>query len=94
MIRYRPNLKTVSLSLKEELIFDSMEEMKDHILDRWQRISAFLGAREPISREDILIGEAEKEILPTGWQTIREVYITRMTDVIYDRPKCIGFCGE
>ena len=93
MIRFRPECASLSLSLRQEQIFDSMEDMLQYVNETWSRVSCFLGS-EPLRPEEIVI-EYESEIdRRIGWKNVRSVSIRRMIDSVYSVPMCIGYCGE
>ena len=94
MIRYRPRRATLSLSVKDELVFDSLEDLHAYVLDRWRRVAAFLGASDPIRPEEVVICEASGDDPIIGLRNVRMICVTRTAGVSYPVPHCIGFCGE
>ena len=87
MIRFRPARPSVTASLKDEHVFDTMEEMKDHIYSVWSRFYAYVGAAAPLRPDEILIGEARGDDALTGYRNVRQICISRAD-------RCIGYCGE
>ena len=81
MIKYSPVRETLSASIKEEQVFDTVEEMKQYIFDWWSRIIV----RKPLKPDDIRIEES-------GWNDFRIGYTNRRT--VFIRQSAIGFCGE
>ena len=94
MIRFRPKRRTLTLSLKDELIFEDLDAMLRHVLDHWGRVADFLGASRPIRPEDIIIGEPTGDDPLIGLRNVRTVSVTRTVDAVYTVPMCIGVCGE
>lgn len=94
MIRYCPKRCTVSLSIKDELLFDSLEDLKAHVLDRWQRIASYLGSSDPIRLDDIIIMEPYGDDPLIGLHNARKICVTRTAGPVYPFPLCIGVCGE
>ena len=81
MIKYSPVRRTLSASIKEEQVFDTVEEMKQYIFDWWGRILV----RRPLKPEDIIIEESGSNDLRIGYKNRRTVFI---------RQSAVGFCGE
>lgn len=93
MIRYRPNVKSISLSVRSELCFDSYDDLLSYLFTSWSRVLTFMGASRPLCPEEILISDVQGND-PAGYKNARLVFVTRMTDRTYKTPQCIGFCGE
>ena len=89
-----PKRKTPSLSLKDEQIFDSVDDLKLHIHKIWCKVSAYLGEFEPIHPDEIVISDIIGNDPIIGLKNVREVCVKRTTDIIYKDPLCIGYCGE
>lgn len=94
MIKYRPQRGSLSLSLKEERIFDTVDDMKQHVFDEWRRACDFLGGKPPFTMDDIVIGEIIGDDSRIGWKNVRHVCIRRLLGELYRAPQCIGWCGE
>ena len=85
MIRYRPSRSSLSASLKEELIFSSLDEVLQHVFNKCVSFSVFVGSPPP-SFSDLAVVSLSGNNRLTGYQnermiTLRNVY-------------CIGYCGE
>jgi len=93
MIRFRPECESLSLSLRGEQVFDSMEEMLQHVHETWSRVSCFLGS-EPLRPDEIVIADESEIDRRIGWKNVRSISIRRMIDTVYSVPMCIGYCGE
>ena len=91
MIRYRPHRSTISASLKDEQIFDSVEEMLSYVFDAWSRVVLFLGAEIPPSQDEILIGEDGCHNPLVGYVDEHKVFVPRLTDKLHRVPLCIGY---
>ena len=91
MIKFRPNFRSVSASLKDEMIFDSFEAMIAHVYDSWSRVVSYMEA-SPFRPEEILIGDRVAYDPRTGWRNVRPITVTRFADA--PGAICIGFCGE
>lgn len=94
MVRFRPACRPPSLSLKNEHVFETHEDMIRFLFESWSRVVSFMGAAEPFRQEEILITEARDDDPLLGYKNLRRVCVTRMADKIYKTPQCIGFCGE
>lgn len=94
MIKYRPNMDILKYSLREEEIFDTVDDMLLFVFEHWRRVVAFMGAKEPFRPDEITIGSAGTENRLTGWKEEHMVFVRRMTDRVFSNPMCIGFCGK
>lgn len=94
MIRYRPNVKPVSLSVRSEQCFDSLDDLLLHLFHSWNSVLSYMGSSRPLLPEEILICDAHGDEPATGYKNVRRVCVTRMMDQTYKTPQCIGFCGE
>ena len=93
MIRFCPRRVSLSLSLKDELLFESMDDLTHYVLDRWRRLSAYLDAADPIRPEEIVISDPVNFHL-IGLRNTRQVLVLRTVNTVYKKPLCIGYCGE
>ena len=84
MIRYLPMRQTPSASVKDEQIFDTLDQMKLYILDYMGRIARYIG-HDPFLPGDIVFQDASEYDIVFGIKHARSVYLKTM---------CIGFCGE
>lgn len=94
MIRYRPNMDNIKYSLREEQIFDTVDDMLLYVFDHWSRVVSFMGARKPFRMEEIIISDLGRENALTGWKDEHMILVHRMKDNIFPLPICIGYCGE
>ena len=94
MIKYRPRRRSVSLSLKEEILFDSMEDLIKHIHERWSHVVSFVGSHDPFRMDEILISDVQGDDPLTGYKNGRLIFVTRMSDSVCHKPFCVGYCGE
>lgn len=94
MIRYRPAFPSLSASLKAEETFDTMDDMLRYVLDHWRLVFSFVGGTVPFQSDEITLGEVLGDDPRSGYLNMRRVFVTRMSDVVYPSPLCIGFCGE
>lgn len=85
MIKYRPNRKTVSMSIKEELLFNTVEEMNLYICDHLNRILHFIDSTHTVSSVDIVFGIPTSFDPFTGWSHVRKISVGNFI---------VGFCGE
>ena len=94
MIRYRPNVFPISLSVRNEQCFDSVDDLLLHLFERWNRVLSYMGASIPLRPDEIMISDVQGDDPASGYKNVRSVFVTRMTDKCYKTPQCIGFCGE
>ena len=94
MIKYRPQRGSLSSALKDEQIFNTMDDMKQYVYEEWRRACDFLGGKPPFKPEDIVIGEILGDDNRIGWKNVRHVCIKRLLGDVYKTPQCIGWCGE
>ena len=87
MIKYRPHRGSLDESMKEEKIFNTIDEMKDHIISEWKM------GEVPFSKEDIIIDDDHGKNRRIPWKETRYVCVKRMGKIIYDTPQCIGMCS-
>lgn len=94
MIKYRPKMDNLKYSLRDEQIFDSMEDLIQYVFDGWRRVVSFMGSREPFRSDEIMISEIQGDDPRIGYKNVRLVCVSRMADIVYKSPRCIGYCGE
>jgi hypothetical protein len=87
MIRYVPNHSTISLSLKDEQIFESVEEMLQYLFDSWSRVVAYIGDKRPLRREEITVSKPLYNVPMFGLKNLYKVQNSRL-------PFCAGYYGE
>lgn len=89
MIIYRPHRGRLHDAMAEAKEFDSIEDMKNHIVEDW---------RGYVSFEDIVLSDEVHEDNRVGWHDVHYVCTKRMGDrdyiAIYNCPQCIGMCSE
>lgn len=91
MIRYRPYRVTLSASIKDEQIFDTMEDLLSYVVDYWGRVIRFMGGKNPLEPGEIFIGDAGRRNPLTGYKNEHMVFASRMTDTAQRVPLCIGY---
>lgn len=84
MIKYRPQRFSLSASVKDEQLFDTLDQMKLFILNTSGRIALYIG-KKPFLPDDILIGDITGDDPVVGWKNVRPVCL---------KNTCIGYCGE
>ena len=89
MIKYRPNRNTLSLSIKEEQIFDTMEDLLHFVYEHLKRVFAFIESEEPVFPEQIIVGDEGHDEPLIGWKNVRSISVIR-----FSSPRTIGYCGE
>lgn len=96
MIIFRPNRRMLDEAMAEAKKFDTVEEMKEHIVKVWHE--GWDGPEELFTVDDIVIDEksAVKDDR-IGWEDSMYVCVKQMgkTDYIkkYGIPQCIGMCA-
>jgi Zn-dependent peptidase ImmA (M78 family) len=84
-INYRPQRNSLSGSMKDSRIFDSIEHMKLFIVEEQNRINRYIGLKGILDTEDVKLHRKEDYESLTGWKNFREVVLNGKT---------VGFCGE
>ena len=92
MIKYRPERKSLTASLKDELFFNTLAELMQYIYEDWRRVVAYMGGK-PFRREEITIRNALDDPR-AAWNGTYPVCVTRMIDHIHETPLCIGYFRE
>lgn len=87
-IIFRPQRGSLDAAMAEAKVFDSVEEMKQYIVD-------FYFFKHPrFEVEDIIIDdEAISEEAENGWRDTRYVCVKRWYGKTLDYPQCIGMCA-
>lgn len=83
MIRYCPQRRTTSLSLKEEQLFDSVEEMLQYVYSRCVAFSAYVGSQPP----------APEDLAVVPFSGFPHFYRDECM-VTLRRDFCVGYCGQ
>ena len=81
MIVYRPKRKTLSASAKEELFFETIDDMILHLFHLYRRVSNYIGAVQPFMADDIILDG-------------NLVKIRRLSGTVYNTPHCVGLFVE
>ena len=94
MIIYRPHRGSLIDAMKEAKEFETLDEMKDYIVDDWDGF---------IKKDDIVLSEETHDDNRIGWKNVKHVctkgileYDGTYKDYIklYNTPQCIGMCSE
>ena len=96
MIIFRPHRKLLDEAMAEAKEFNTVEEMKEHIVKLWHE--GWGGYKELFTVDDIVINEEsavnDERI---GWEDSMYVCVKRMGDEDYMKkygtPQCIGMCA-
>ncbi len=96
MIIFRPHRRTLDEAMAEAKEFDSVEEMKKHIVKLWNE--GWSGSKELFTADDIVINEKSAvNDDRIGWEDSMHVCVKRMGDEDYMKkygtPQCIGMCA-
>lgn len=89
MIKFRPERASLSMSIKEEQIFASMEEMVNHVYERCKLVVDYIGSCEPLHTHDIIVGTPCGSDARIGWDNVRTIFVRRNSNLII-----VGYCGE
>lgn len=92
MIRYRPVRYSLTASLKDEELYETVGEMLACVFDSWQRIVLFMGSTRPFRAEEMMICGAGRPNPMTGYKDEHRILVRRMTDRDSHKPICIGYC--
>lgn len=85
MIRFRPSRGSLSASLKEEQIFSSLDELLDHMLEKFLVYTNYIGSNPPVLSDFDVVSLSGDNCF-TGYHD--ECMIT------FRRVYCVGYCGE
>ncbi len=87
MIKYRPNRDSLANALKETKTFDTIDAMFDYLVTtRYTKFLVELFTKNDLSIEDGIWYDDR-----CNWNT-QYVCVSRMGNVIYTCPQCIGMC--
>ena len=92
MIRYRPIRNTLTASLKDEELFNTVGEMLSSVHDSWRRVVLFMGSHRPFRAEEMVICGAGRPNPMTGYKDEHRILVSRMADQEFSAPVCIGYC--
>ncbi len=84
MIKYIPIRFTLSASVKDEQIFDTLDQMKLFLLNTAGRIALYIG-KMPYIPDDITICESSGDDPYTGLRNVHPVLL---------KNNCVGYYGE
>lgn len=87
MIRYRPSRSFLTDSMKEIKEFNTVDEMKDYIVEDYNKRWNY----DTLKFEDILIDSQIYYDDRIDWKS-QYVCVKRIGNEIYERPICIGTC--
>ena len=85
MIRYRPVRNSISLSLKEEQVFQTVSDMLQYVFGRCVSYALYVGSRPP-SFGDLAVVPMPGDDPATGYRNECMVTLRRV--------HCVGYCGE
>lgn len=94
MIGYRPKRETIAQSMKESISFETMEELRKFVQERWARVCRYMDSDVPFSEDEVVIGDAICDDSRNGWKNLRKVSVMRIGKIPLDNPLQIGWCGE
>ena len=94
MIKYRPERSSISLSLKEEKLFDNMDDLRQFVYEHWRNVVSYMGANDAFKPDEIIIEDNIGDDPITGYRNVRRVCVKRLLNAVYQTPRCIGYCGE
>ena len=85
MVKYIPVRFSTSMSVKEEQVFESTEELVLHLCDYFNRVLRFVDSARSVSTADIVIGASSGPDPVIGWSEMHTVSVLNRN---------VGFCGE
>lgn len=85
MFIYRPHRGTLDEALKHKKIFDTKQEMFNHVVKEWEGL---------ISPEDLYVSEILGDDDRIGWKNCRYVLTKRCGKENYEIPQAVGHCSE
>lgn len=87
MIKYRPHRGMLSESMKDEMEFDTMDQMYDYLSEYWNYWDKIF------EREDLSVTKDFGRDKRINWKELRYVCTKRFGKDRYDIPQCIGYCS-
>lgn len=87
MIKYRPNKCILIESTKDEMEFDTIDQMYDYLLEYWNYFD------KNFEREDLSVTKDFVRDERINWKELWYVCTKRFGKDIYDAPQCIGYCS-
>lgn len=89
MVIYRPHRAYLSDSLAHAQEFETMDDMKLHIVRCYEEVKGY----KPFDLEDIVVMDDSVDDSRCGWHDTRYVCINRFGEEKYEYPQCIGMCA-
>jgi hypothetical protein len=87
-IIFRPHKHTLDEAMKEAREFDSVDEMKQFIVEYYSHKGP------SFSVDDLIINdESEIENDKNGWKDEKYVCTKRWKEEVYETPQCVGMCA-
>lgn len=83
MIRFAPVRSTLSASLKDELVFDSLPDLIRFVADRRRRLARYIGSSAICG--SIVLDDLHLDDPRIGWRNVRRICVGSV---------CVGYCGE
>lgn len=87
MIKYRPHRGSLTDAMKEEMKFNSVDEMFRYIVEKWNKNIYIFEV------EDLILSEDKGKDERIDWKETRHICTKRMGENIYNTPQCIGMCS-
>lgn len=88
-IIFRPHRGSLKDAMQEARVFQSVEEMKAHVADRWKDANN-MPMFEP---DDVVISGEAMPDPRNGWEDTRYVCVKRIGEKVLDYPFCVGMCA-
>ena len=89
MIKFRPNISSFDEAIKFEKIFNTLDEMFEHIVYEWNNF----GLGVLLSKEDLSVTKSLGKDDRVGWKDYRYILTTRIGEELYDVPQCVAMCS-
>lgn len=86
MVKYRPNKGILIESTKDEMEFDTIDQMYNYLLEYWNYWDSMF------DRSDLFVTKDYGKDDRSDWEELRYVCTNRFLNK-YDIPKCIGYCS-
>ena len=87
-IIFRPQRGSLDKAMAEAKVFNSIEEMKQYVVDYYFFKHPTFGVEDIIIDDEAIPEEAEN-----GWRDTRYVCVKRWYGKVFDYPQCIGMCA-
>lgn len=89
MLIYRPHRELLSEAMREAKTFDSLDKLKQYVVDWWNRLG-----KDMLSTDDIVLGKETFDDERVGWKNCHYLCAKRLGKDNYAHPQCIGTVGE